>query len=133
LRLQRIRRLPWNQTATFATALAAVLLAGCADVGAGNIGESLPQAWGGISPDAPKRPAVEAPYPAVHDLPPERAERPLDADQQLRLQKDLAATRARQHKLQDPKVKREGADAAAATTAARDKAKAKAGVKPHSD
>jgi hypothetical protein len=108
------------------------LLGGCANVGAGNIGESLPQAWGGISPDAPKRPAVEAPYPAVHDLPPQRAERPLDADQQLRLQKDLAATRARQHKLQDPNVTREGANAAAATTAARDKAKAKA-AKPQSD
>jgi hypothetical protein len=111
------------------------LLGGCANVGAGNIGESLPQAWGGVSPDAPKRPAVEAPYPAVHDVPSDRPERPLDADQQLRLQKDLASTRARQQKLQDPNVKREGANAAAATTAARDKAKAKAkaGAKPQSD
>jgi len=125
--------LRWNHTATFTIALAAVLLGGCANVGAGNIGENLPQAWGGISPDVPKRPTVEAPYPAVHDLPPERAERALDADQQLRLQKDLAATRARQQKLQDPNVTREGANAAAATTAARDKAKAKAGVKPQSD
>ena len=109
------------------------LLGGCANVGAGNIGESLPPAWGGVSPDAPKRPAVEAPYPAVHDLPPDRGDRPLDEAGQLRLQKDLAATRARQQKLQDPNVKREGANAAAATTAARDKAKAKAGVKPQSN
>ena len=122
-----------NNAPTFFIVLAAGLLGGCANVGAGNIGESLPQAWGGISPDAPKRPAVEAPYPAVHDVPADRPERPLDADQQLRLQKDLAATRSRQHKLQDPNVKREGANAAAATTAARDKAKAKAGVKPQSD
>ena len=103
----------WNHTATFAIALAAILLGGCANVGAGNIGESLPQAWGGISPDAPKSPAVEAPYPAVHDVPADRPERPLDADQQLRLQKDLAAIRSRQQKLQDPNVTREGANAAA--------------------
>ena len=131
--MQRLRRLRWNDAPTFAIAFAAILLGGCANVGAGNIGESLPQAWGGISPDVPKRPAVEAPYPAVHDLPPERAERPLDSDQQLRLQKDLAATRTRQQKLQDPNVTREGANASAAAAAARDKAKAKAGVKPQSD
>jgi hypothetical protein len=124
--------LRWNYIGPLVIALLAALVGGCANTSAANIGESLPQAWGGLSPDAPKRPASEAEYPAVHDLPADRPEKPLDADQQLRLQKDLAATRNRQHKLQDPNVTREGANATAATAAARDKAKAKAG-KPQTD
>jgi len=56
----------------------------------------MPTAAGGLPEDAPKRPAVEAAYPPVHDRPPERAGGGmLTADEQKRLEDDLAAARAR--------------------------------------
>ena len=102
--------------------LLCTLAAGCAQ-----IGEQVPQSFGGLPPETPARPQVMAPTPAVHDVPPARAEAPLTAEQQLRLEKDLAATRARHEKLQDPNAARRAEDANAASEAAIERARKKAG------
>ena len=57
--------------------------------------DTIPHAVGGLPEGAPPR-AAEAPtYPAVHDMPPDRATL-LDAEQQKRLHDDLIAARNRQ-------------------------------------
>jgi hypothetical protein len=101
--------------------LLCALTTGCAQ-----IGEQIPASVGGLPADVPARPQVAAPTPAVHDLPPQRAEKPLDDSQQLKLEKDLAAARARHDKLQDPNAGRRAEDASAASNAALERAKAKA-------
>jgi hypothetical protein len=98
--------------------LACTFAAGCAQVG-----ERMPQVFGGLSADAPPAPAVAAPTPAVHDLPPPRADDPLNPAQQLKLEQDLAATRARQRKLEDPNAAERAQDAEAASKAAIERAR----------
>jgi len=44
----------------------------------------------------PARPAEAYQYPAVHDMPPPRADQPLTDEQQVQMQKDLERTRDRQ-------------------------------------
>jgi len=57
---------------------------------------SNPPNWAGGAPEgAPPRPAARAEYPAVHDLPPRRAVRPLTDDEQARLTQDLMSARDR--------------------------------------
>jgi hypothetical protein len=74
-------------------ALGALILTGCAS------GPSGPFA-GLAAPDAaPAAPAAQLPYPAVHDLPPPRGTTPLTTEEQQKLERDLAATRAKQEKL----------------------------------
>ncbi len=68
------------------------MLAGCS---ASTIADHLPTAAGGLPDDAPKRPAIQAAYPAVHDRPPVRESATLTADEQKKLEDDLAAARAR--------------------------------------
>ena len=68
------------------------MLAGCS---ASTIADHMPTAAGGLPEDAPKRPAIQAAYPAVHDRPPVRDSAPLTADEQRKLEDDLAAARAR--------------------------------------
>jgi hypothetical protein len=46
--------------------------------------------------DAPARPATPYVYPAVHDLPPPRATPTMTEEQQIKLEKDLAAVRDKQ-------------------------------------
>lgn len=46
--------------------------------------------------DAPARPATPYKYPAVHDMPPPRATKPMSAEDQLRLEQELTAVRNRQ-------------------------------------
>ena len=58
--------------------------------------ENIPQSWGGLPADTPKSPATPYQYPAVHDMPPERAVEPMSEDQQWRLEKELGALRDRQ-------------------------------------
>jgi outer membrane murein-binding lipoprotein Lpp len=70
----------------------AALLAGCS---ASTIADHMPTAVGGLPDDAPKRQAIPAAYPAVHDRPPERTDTMLTAEEQKRLEDDLAAARAR--------------------------------------
>jgi hypothetical protein len=68
----------------------AVALAGCS-----TMGDQLPTAAGGLPEGAPQRPAAPTEYPAVHDLPPPRTDTMLSADEQKKLEQDLAAARDR--------------------------------------
>ena len=107
-------------------------LTACAANG-GPLGSDIPANFGGLPADAPQRPSQPAPYPEVHALPPDRAAKTLTPDQQLKLEQDLAATRTRQQKLEDPNARRQSDAANAATAAVRDKARAAAGKKPASE
>jgi hypothetical protein len=117
-----------NGVKLLALCAAAVALSAC--TGGGMIGNEVPHAFGGLPADAPQRPVQVAPYPAVHDLPPDRSTPALTEDQQLKLEQALAAARTRQQRLEDPNAQKESAAANAATAAARDKARAAAGKKP---
>lgn len=75
------------------TATMVVGLAGCA---AGPLVDRLPEAAGGLPADAPSRPTTPHQYPAVHDMPPPRASKPLSEEEQVKLEKELQATRDRQ-------------------------------------
>jgi hypothetical protein len=92
-----------------------------------NIGDDIPHGWGGLPDDTPARPKTVLPTPAVHDVPPPRADKPLSDGQQLTLQKELDAARTRHKKLEDPGIARQGDKAAAANAAARAQAQKKAG------
>jgi hypothetical protein len=56
----------------------------------------MPASIGGLPAETPARPAVAPAYPAVHEIPPPRAARVLDDDQQEKLEKDLEVARDRQ-------------------------------------
>jgi hypothetical protein len=71
---------------------AAALVSGCSG---SLIADHMPAAVGGLPEDAPARPTTDAPYPAVHNMPPARATTPLSYDQQKQLEDDLVATRNR--------------------------------------
>lgn len=58
--------------------------------------DQIPHSAGGLPEGAPARPAVPAAYPAVHDMPPQRAQPLLDEEQQKRLESDLLRVRNRQ-------------------------------------
>jgi hypothetical protein len=72
-------------------AFAAVLLSGCSTTDI----DKIPHDMGGLPAGAPARSEQPPAYPAVHDMPPQRAAL-LDAEQQKRLEADLIATRNRQ-------------------------------------
>jgi hypothetical protein len=71
---------------------AAALLSGCSG---SLLADHMPAAVGGLPDDAPARPTNDAPYPAVHNMPPARATTPLSYDQQKQLEDDLVAARDR--------------------------------------
>jgi len=71
----------------------AAVLAGCAP---GSVIDRLPGEVGGLPADAPARPATSYQYPAVHDMPPARSATPMSEEEQVKLEKDLAAIRDRQ-------------------------------------
>jgi hypothetical protein len=75
-----------------AAALAAAL-AGCS---AGQLGDTLPNSMGGLPDSAPARPATTSKFPLVHDMPAPRSTTPMSDEDQLKLEKDLQAARARQ-------------------------------------
>jgi len=70
----------------------AAALAGCAP---GPAIDRLPGEMG-LPAGAPTRPVTSYLYPAVHDMPPERAATPMSEEEQVKLEKDLAAIRERQ-------------------------------------
>ena len=72
----------------------AACLAGCS--AGGTLLESLPENMGGLPADTPATPKVPYKYPAVHDMPPPRADEPLTEKQQWDLEKTLTALRNRQ-------------------------------------
>ena len=101
-----------------------------------NVGDDLPHSWGGLPGDVPARPQVIQPTPLVHDIPPPRETKPLKADQQLQLQKELSAARARNQKLEDPNAAKKAGAASAANAAALEGARKRAGKtapKPDTD
>ena len=67
-------------------------LAGCT---AGPMIDSLP-ANVGLPAEAPERPVTPYQYPAVHDMPPPRATPAMSEEEQIRVEKELSATRDRQ-------------------------------------
>lgn len=68
-------------------------LGGCAS---GGMLEQLPPALGGEPAGLPAKPKTDYQYPAVHDMPPDRASAPLSDTDQVRLEKELQAARDRQ-------------------------------------
>ncbi len=72
------------------------VLAGCASSSSlSSLIDSLPREIG-LPADTPDRPATPAAYPAVHDMPPPRPNTTLSAEEQVELEKELTAVRARQ-------------------------------------
>jgi hypothetical protein len=104
-------------------AASAALLCACASSIADMPGIGLPQG-------APERPAVQADYPAVHDMPPRRAETALNADEQQKLEKELIAAREGQGARADAIGKRESDAARKKTEAARKKGTSAARTDP---
>jgi hypothetical protein len=78
-----------------AAAPAVALLGGCSSSSLSGLVDSLPRSVG-LPADAPERPPEPPIYPAVHDMPPPRPNTTLSAEEQVELEKELAATRARQ-------------------------------------
>src|SRR5690349_10621594 len=73
----------------------AAILAGCSQA---PFLEKLPASMGGLPSDAPAAPTKSYQYPAVHDMPPPRATKPLDEQQQQQLEQNLETVRDRQEK-----------------------------------
>ncbi len=75
---------------------AALLLLGAAGLaGCSSAIDHIPQSMGGLPEGVPARPAVPLPFPAVHDMPPDRAQAPLTEEERKRLREDLIAARER--------------------------------------
>lgn len=75
--------------------LAVLSLAALAGCSSSQVIDDLP-AVVGLPADAPARPATPYLYPAVHDMPPPRTTEPMSAEDQLKMEKELAAARDRQ-------------------------------------
>jgi hypothetical protein len=75
---------------------AALLLFGCASSTTNKLIDTMPSSIGGLPADTPERPAEQLAYPAVHDMPPPRPNTTLSAEEQVQLEKDMAAIRTRQ-------------------------------------
>jgi hypothetical protein len=82
----------------FGLAFAPLALAGCTSSSVNNLIDSLPREVG-LPADTPERPATPLIYPAVHDMPPPRPNSTLTAEEQINLENDLTAMRARQDAL----------------------------------
>lgn len=76
----------------------AFALVGCSSTSLSGLIDSLPSSVG-LPADAPERPATAPAYPAVHDMPPARANTTLTAEEQVQLENELLATRNRQEAL----------------------------------
>lgn len=70
----------------------ATVLTGCTP---GPVIDRLPGGLG-LPAGAPARPETPYEYPAVHDMPPDRASSPMTEDEQVRLEKELINVRDRQ-------------------------------------
>jgi hypothetical protein len=71
-------------------------LGGCAS---GGMLDQLPPALGGEPAHLPARPQTGYQFPAVHDMPPARANAPLSDNEQIRLEKELQTARDKQEAL----------------------------------
>ncbi len=79
--------------------LALVLSLGLGGCASGGMLDQLPPALGGEPDSLPARPKTGYQFPAVHDMPPPRANSPLSDNEQVRLEKELQAARDRQEAL----------------------------------
>ena len=70
-------------------------LAGCSSSQLTTLNDTLPSAVA-LPTGAPERPLEALVFPAVHDMPPPRPNGTLSAEQQVRLEDDLAALKTRQ-------------------------------------
>lgn len=75
--------------------LAAGLLLGLGGCAPGPVFDRLPESMGGLPAGAPERPKTPYQYPAVHDMPPPRANPTMNATDQIKLEKELQAARDR--------------------------------------
>jgi hypothetical protein len=89
------RRQPIRLLAFLVVCASSFALAGCASSSLSSLIDSLPREIG-LPADTPERPATPAAYPAVHDMPPPRPNTTLSAEEQVELEKELTAVRARQ-------------------------------------
>jgi hypothetical protein len=79
------------------TLLASVwLAAGLGGCSPGPMIDKIPTDIMGLPAGAPTRPDTPYNYPAVHDMPPDRASVPMSDEEQVKLEKDLANQRDRQ-------------------------------------
>ena len=69
------------------------ILAGCS---ASIYADHIPTAVGGLPEGVPQRPAKPPAYPAVHDMPPDRASVPLTGNEQEKLEKEPQTARDKQ-------------------------------------
>jgi hypothetical protein len=76
-----------------AAALSLAVLAGCSP---GPMIDRMPADVGGLPSGVPARPAEPYQYPAVHDMPPDRATAPMSEDEQARVERELQAARDQQ-------------------------------------
>ena len=86
-----------------AAGAATSVLAGCSSAF-----DKVPSELGGLPAGAPTRPDAPYVYPAVHDMPPPRAEPTMSVEQQQKVEDDLRATRDRQEQAKpaaEPKSK----------------------------
>jgi hypothetical protein len=60
--------------------------------------DTVPTSLGGLPEGAPQRPATPPAFPAVHDMPPSRADTALSETERKRLEADLVASRERNAK-----------------------------------
>jgi hypothetical protein len=72
------------------------LAAGLAGCSPGPIIDRIPADIMGLPAGTPARPDTPYNYPAVHDMPPDRASVPMSDEEQVKLEKDLANVRDRQ-------------------------------------
>ena len=72
----------------------ALLVSACAS--SMGLVDAIPSSVGGLSADTPERPTDPPAYPAVHDMPPPRPNTTLTAEEQVKLETDLAVIKARQ-------------------------------------
>ena len=68
------------------------MLGGCG----AQLGQTMPTALGGLPTGAPPAPSTDYQYPAVHDMPPPRADPLMSESQEDKVEKELQAARDRQ-------------------------------------
>jgi hypothetical protein len=91
----------FERTSLTAALCFAAVLAGCSP---GPIIDRLPGDMG-LPAAAPARPETPYDYPAVHDMPPDRASVPMTEEEQVKLEKELANARDRQEGRPAPEKK----------------------------
>ncbi len=107
-----------NHLKTIMMALgAAAVLAGCSP---GPSIDRIPEGAGGLPAGTPARSATTYQYPAVHDMPPARANPPMSEEEQVKLERELAKLRDQQAReaTEDPDKKPDGSKKPAAKAAA---------------